>query len=382
MAVLSHKLEHGRRSVERQMKRRRLERTVKLGALALVRLCRARRLGWEQIGALLRVSVSTLRRWLWGWLTDRLAVQPRGRPLQRAATALRNAVLSALGLLGPGVPIAVLQDVFPATARRELEHLVSRYRRVLRKRGVLLHQLLWANRGAVWAVDFTQAPAPIDACYPYVLSVREVAAGKQLLALPAPDTSAAIATDALRALFVEHGAPLVLKSDNGAAFTASVTRELLRQQGVQHLLSPPGMPSYNGACEAGIGGLRTRAHYLAAQHGRPGHWSCDDVEAARLMANQTARPLGPLGATPDELWAQRLARFDGERTLLHRAVEEATREVRGHFDDPHSSMHSSRTQDAITRIALVRALINCGYLLLRRRRFSHPILSEKVLGIS
>src|SRR6185295_15872220 len=121
------------------------------------------------------------------------------------------------------------------TARRELEDLSARYRRVYRKRGVMLHQLHWSNCGAVWATDFAEAPAKIDSEYPYVLSVRDLAAGKQLLALPVPHTSAQVVCEALRALFVEHGTPLVLKSDNGAAFIAEVTRTLLANAGVQHL---------------------------------------------------------------------------------------------------------------------------------------------------
>jgi transposase InsO family protein len=381
VAVLSAKLGSARRSVEQQMQRRRLERMVKVGAVALARLCRLRQLGWTRIVALIRIPLATLRRWCSGWQEDRLAVSARGRPLQRAATELRNAVLGALGLLGPGVSTATLRDLFPAAARRELEDIVARYRRVLRKRGVLLHQLQWLNRGAVWATDFAEAPAPIDAHFPYVLSVRDLAAGKQLLALPVPDTSAQVVCDALCALFAEHGPPLVLKSDNGAAFIAKPTRELLDRHGVQHLLSPPGTPSYNGACEAGIGGLRTRAHYQAARHGRPGHWTCDDVESARLMTNQTARPFGPLAATPDELWAARMPPCADDRALLHRAVEEARTVARVDFEH-HSDASAQRAQDAITRIAISRALIKLGYLQLRRRRFSHPVSFPRVLRIS
>jgi hypothetical protein len=56
-------------------------------------------------------------------------------------------------------------------------------------------------------------------------------------------------------------------------------------------------------CEAGIGGLQTRAHCEAARHDRPGEWTCDDVLAAQLSANQTHRPNGYAEPTPDETWA-------------------------------------------------------------------------------
>lgn len=50
----------------------------------------------------------------------------------------------------------------------------------------------------------------------------------QLLALPARGESAQVVHDALTALFLACGAPLVLKSDNGDGFRAAAIEELLR----------------------------------------------------------------------------------------------------------------------------------------------------------
>ena len=85
-----------------------------------------------------------------------------------------------------------------------------------------------------------------------------------------------------------HGAPLVLKSDNGSAFVASAFEALLAGLRVWQLLSPPRLPSYNGSCEAGIGSMKARTHHQATRLGRAGEWTCDDAEAARQQANQTA----------------------------------------------------------------------------------------------
>lgn len=360
-----------RRGVQWQMDKRRLEREARVDAIALVRWARRRGLAWERVAALLRVAAETLRRWLREWREDHLAIEPRGRPVERPRTEVRNQVLAAIGLFGPGVEIATLRRLFPTVARRELEDLVARYRRVYRRRGTLLHQLTWSNDGSVWAMDFTEAPTPIDAAYPYVLVVRDLGSGTQLLALPAQSQSAEVVRDALRVLFAEHGPPLVLKSDNGSGFVAATTQALLADHRVLALLSPPGTPEYNGACEAGIGGLKTRAHHVAARCGRPGEWTCDDVETARLMANETARPHGSLGPTPDELWAAKLPR--GDRGLLHETLVCVTKEERELFRD--ESGHETEPDDeaAIERIALCRALIACGHLQLRRRRFSHPV---------
>jgi hypothetical protein len=71
---------------------------------------------------------------------------------------------------------------------------------------------------------------------------------------------------------------------------------------VHHLRSPPERPEYNGACEAGIGSMKTRTHHQAALRDCSGQWSSDDAEAARCQANETARPWGASEPTPDQCW--------------------------------------------------------------------------------
>jgi hypothetical protein len=82
--------------------------------------------------------------------------------------------------------------------------------------------------------------------------VRDLASGCQLLWQPLRAANAEAVVHALALLCAWHGAPLVLKSDNGFAFAAEVTRTLLHQAGVIILFSPPYWPRYNGAIEAGI----------------------------------------------------------------------------------------------------------------------------------
>jgi hypothetical protein len=89
---------------------------------------------------------------------------------------------------------------------------------------------------------------------------------------------------------------------------------------------------YNGTREVGIGSLKTRAEHEAAWNGRPGEWTGDDVEAARMQANELSRPRGHKpacrdatcrgagrGSTPDQAWAGR-ARVTAEE---HKAFKEA-----------------------------------------------------------
>jgi len=74
---------------------------------------------------------------------------------------------------------------------------------------------------------------------------------------------------------------------------------------VNLLFSPTRTPRYNASIEAGNGSLKTRTERHAAQAGHPAYWTFDDVEHARAEANSTARPHGPIGPTPNQLWETR-----------------------------------------------------------------------------
>ena len=202
------------------------------------------------------------------------------------------------------------------------------------------------------------------------------------MALPAETATAETTIAALTSLFREHGAPLAMKSDNGGAFTAEDVERFLAAWGVEHLLSPPRLPSYNGACEAGIGSLKVRAHHESARHDRAGEWTCDDVEGARLMANETARPGGFHRPTPNERWRIRLLLSSEERERSQAAVAERREQARKELGclpgiDPGRAMAA-----AVDRRAITRALVAHGILNFRRRRISLPIFSAKCAEIS
>jgi hypothetical protein len=59
---------------------------------------------------------------------------------------------------------------------------------------------------------------------------------------------------------------------------------MLKAEGIWLLLSPPGTPEYNGACEAGIGSLTTRANHESFRNDCPGE--CPVAER-HLFAMQT-----------------------------------------------------------------------------------------------
>jgi transposase InsO family protein len=248
-------------------------------------------------------------------------------------------------------------------ARREVQDLVTRCRRLWRRRRRLLtRRLHWTQPGSVWAVDFAEPPLPIEGAYTRLLAVRDLASGCQLAWLPVANEEGATAIAGLEALFREHGAPLVLKSDNGSAFIADEFAHLLSRWKVWQLFSPPRTPSYNGSCEAGIGSMKARTHHQSSARGFPGEWSCDDVEAARLAANQTARPWGNQGPTPEEAWrSHRLVSIE-ERVVFSNTVQQAEAAARREQGYSHDDGLERMAQAAVNRSAIRRALTEHGLL--------------------
>ena len=187
---------------------------------------------------------------------------------------------------------------------------------------------------------------------------------------------------ALRSLFRLCGPPLVLKMDNGSAFIAEDLRALLREHSVLALYSPPGTPSYNGSVEAGIGSLEVRAFYESARHDRPGEWTCDDVAAARLQANATAHPWGLHGPTPEIGWQHRARVTEHEAQLFRSAYDRQRERECAERSMTSSNECSTWLRASIDRVALSRALIERGLLLIRSRRITPPITLQSAGRIS
>jgi transposase InsO family protein len=351
-----------------QEARRRAEHQARKRALAYLRASpgvSVAQAAWE-----LGVAARTLAGW-----RDR-----RQRGLLRAAyrgpwrgLATREEVLTLLALTalaGRRLGHREVALFVPSLPRREACLWLRRFRKDWGRAwqsGLML--LAWTQPGTVWAMDYTEVEARIEGQYRYLLLVRDLGSGKTLLAQPCHSESEKVAVAALTELFKKHGAPLVLKADNGSAFAAQGTRALLETYGVLALYSPPRTPRYNAACEAGIGGLKTRVRHLAACAGRPGEWTCEDIERARCWGNAHGRPFGRTRPTPDEAWARRV-----------RPSPEACDALRAAFHEHLGALKASRTSEPgrsrlalERRTALSRALVELGYLEIKSRRVSLPI---------
>jgi transposase InsO family protein len=371
-----------RRGFARQRETRVAEAAARRSTVGAARWLGRRAVGEAVAAGRLGLVPRTLRDWKARWREDRLAPRARGRPPDRPDRELRNEILSLFALLGPDVSEEQLQEEFPHVSRAELRELKRRYRTAWRRGRVRLASALsWRVPGSVWAMDFTQPPTAVDGIFPRILVTRDLPSGNQLEALPTEGEDAKTACDLLRALIRHHGPPLVVKTDNGSAFRSLPFQNLLEKHRILALRSPPYTPRYNGAVETGIGTLKTHAHHAAARNDRPGDWTCDDVEEARLRGNRYSLPHGPKAPTPDEAWADRIKIGERARERFLAAYEEEVvreRERRGMpLFEPTAS-----DKDSIDRVAISRALRRLGYLKMRRRRIAPPITSRKAASIT
>ena len=370
-----------RRGSAAQLDERRFEDTARRHAVELGRQLVDQGFHWNEAAEMLDLPPRTLR----DWRNDQQQPSPLtllGRPVLRSSREQRNEVIHLIDEVGPAIGVPTLRTCFPQMLRAELEDLLTRYRRVWRHRHhQALRVLHWHQPGRVWAIDYTGPLTPIEGRFPYLLAVRDLASGQQLLWLPAEEAAGRVAADALTGLFMAHGAPLVLKCDNGASFTSGTVRQLNHDFGVKMLFSPPRMPRYNGAIEAGIGSLKARTEHHAARHGRPDQWIFDDVAAAILEANATARPHGPNGSTPDELWASRSRVSADERTRFAAEVERQ-RSADDAQGGPTANPATDLDEPARERQNVRRALEGLGYLTYTRRRLPLPFTSKKVAVIT
>jgi transposase InsO family protein len=364
--------------VERQRSRRERESEARRRAAAFGDCVRAQGRSWRYAASKLGVPPRTLTHWRRRERPD-VRYRPRGRRRKESALGARLNVVQLMCETGPHVGLPTLRAAFPEMPRSELIELQRDYRREFQRGNqLLIEELSWSLPGRVWAMDHAAAPSPIDGVYGSLLAVRDLASGMQLGWLPVPDETAETTMDALAALFVEYGPPLVLKSDNGSGFKSERLMAFLDQWGVTPLHSPPVTPEYNGSCEAGIGAMKVRTHYQAALAGRPGRWTSEDVEAARRRANEFHHPDGHTQPTPLEVWQSRSLIDDNERKRFLETLERIRREHEPPRDAAPTEADLAREQRSVVR----QALVELGVLSTRRRLITLPIKSKKPAKIS
>jgi len=274
------------------------------------------------------------------------------------------------------VTLAALRRLFIDVPRCVLADLLARIRQVHQRRyQEESHRLTWHKPGRVWAIDFSEASCLVDGQCSYLFAVRDLASHRQLGWLAVAELTTAAARGPLEELFREHGAPLVIKSDNGSAFISEAFHELLETAGAEPLYSPPCRPQYNGALERANGTLKELTQFIACRSGHPLRWTTADLEQAREQANSLSRPWGHDGPTPDEAWFARESITPAERAefAARLAVERPRAAADMGFHPPLALSHDLRAK--LDRLAQQRTLEQTGNLTIepgpraaRRRR--------------
>lgn len=353
-----------------QTGKRKRERRVHKRAIVYKRVAKRQGKNTDEIASALGISAETLLRWEREWISMDREITLRGRPAKELAQLDRDAVLSYLDVTGPRTGLPTLLDQFSDLPVRALEDLLIVYKQAWRRRRrTWLPTLSWTRVNSVWAMDHTEPDNKVDRQYGTILVVKDLASGMTLAAMPMPGETAESTAVLLRSLFAAWGAPLILKSDNGGALTGTPVQQVLRAWQVTPLISPPYYPQFNGACEAGVGAVKTRAHHIAARHGREACWSCDDVEGARLACNELVRPGAP---SPETKWQARESVSGEERERFRKELARARKELDSAAETDHNDL-MAREEAQRERESITRALGRLGYFTVRRRRIPLPL---------
>lgn len=148
----------------------------------------------------------------------------------------------------------------------------KRVERIWRREGLKVPQKqpkrgrLWLNDGScirlrpeypghVWAYDFVEGRTH-DGRKFRILAIIDEASRECIALLVARRIRSTDVLAMLADLFILHGPPAHIRSDNGPEFIATAVKEWLGQIGVQTLYITPGSPWENGYCESFNGSLR------------------------------------------------------------------------------------------------------------------------------
>lgn len=340
-------------------------------------------MSWTRMAAVLQRSARTLRAWRDPRAGAAKTPELRGRRVLGSTVTERNRVIRFLHhVTGPAIGLPALRALFCDMPRCVLEHLLRRYRRVWRARYCPFGlRLTWLQPGRVWAMDFSEAPFPIDGGPRYIFAVRDLASARQLAWAPIAAEDATQVIALLLLLFRRYGAPLLIKCDNGAAFIAERLAEWLRPWGVILLFSPPRQPRYNGALERSNRTHKIYTAQQAASEGHPFQWRREDLEAARHLANEITRPWGQHGPTAQEAWDARTPITPEERRRFLDRLDQQRPTAAAELGLDLSQPLEHHDRARLDRRALVVVLEALGYVSYRRgsritRRPPRPTTDE------
>jgi transposase InsO family protein len=145
-----------------------------------------------------------------------------------------------------------------------------------------MKRIHWLRPGTAWSIDATHYQGS------HLVPLHDLASRYRFAPLVCSREDGAQIAAFLDHAFREHGAPLLLKRDNGSPFNCQQVNAVLAQHGVLPLNSPPHYPRYNGAMEKSIGDFKRRlsARLLTPAEDR---WLAAAVETTTHELNHRPR---------------------------------------------------------------------------------------------
>ena len=282
---------------------------------------------------------------------DLLPKRRQGRKRAQLTPLMRNAI-RVLRERYPKWRLRQLRAVIPGLPRNSAAAYLRRLERIeSRQQRRLWDRVTWRVPGAVWAIDGTWLDRNVPPLGRRALVVVELQGAKTLCLGSVVGERAEEVERVLAGLFARHGAPLVLKLDNGPGFVARRLRGFCRRYRVTLLHSPVRQPRWNGCCEASVRWAKDRTEAAWRRRGGQGDYVPADLDAATTF-------VGPMQQVDDELRerfldtvAEQLAIAAAERGLVIARV---------------SADHVRRS---IGRVAVRRALLLCHILSIEGRRY-------------
>ena len=309
------------------------------------------------------MSPGTLKSWVKANAGADHAWIARGRPTHASALEKREEVFQALKEQGRETGVVRLQGQFLAMPRREVVDLKRLW---LEANPEISHILKWTRAGSVWGVDHASPPYGLEGPYGALWAVRDLASHNELVWTLVLDKTARGVRYRIENLFEKDGAPLVVKMDNGALAEDEWLTLLFERYGVVRLLSPGYTPEYNGATEASIRWMKVYTAHQASLRGSLEVWSREDCEAARHLSNETSRPWGASRPTAQQSWESCTPVSTELRQLFLSTLSEQRRITYAEIAAIENPL-DRRVQAKIERQAVMRTLIACGLLIIRRR---------------
>jgi transposase InsO family protein len=280
-----------------------------------------------------------------------LTARRRGRR-RKTLTALQQTALRVLRERHPRWGLPRFRQVIPGLPKNSAAAYLRRLQRVDAKvQRRRWDRLSWPVPGAVWAIDGTWLDRAIAPLGRRALIVTELHSRRTLCLQSVPGERAEAVEQVLTALIERHGAPLVLKLDNGSAFISRSLASFCRRHGITLLHSPVRRPRWNGTCEVSARWAKERAYAAAQARGAVADLTQADLDAAVTFTGTMPCIDDALRERFRDVLAEQLAIAAAERGLAIACI---------------SQDHVRRS---LRRVAVKRALLICHILTIEGRGY-------------